>query len=343
MKATKFMDPDVESLSGATISATRNNTQHEKASTSTPVICSLDDQEGYDRLAEMMGKYPAGAVFRGFGTMNALNLLCYQAELAIIENDLKTAMQNDRTNDDLLRRTYRHNFPNLKDGRCADGQLDLMENTQWRTLLRMRTVVEQYNKAIIAVAQINQLARPSKGSLNLIKRWMSDNGNGSHVYLTGPDSHLWQNTPAGDMIALYAREYEDVISTWITATGIDWFDKLIGGRKSKNPLRESWLATTSVYSRKSAIRILSLLAITTASLCPIVSIIALNELSDNATLRLWMMAVFTVIFCVLFGLFTGARKTELLAASAAFAAVQVVFISGNPSPQSPAQPTPSHI
>lgn len=33
--------------------------------------------------------------------------------------------------------------------------------------------------------------------------------------------------------------------------------------------------------------------------------------------RLGVMAAFTVAFCGLFGLFTGAKKTELLAASAA--------------------------
>lgn len=91
-------------------------------------------------------------------------------------------------------------------------------------------------------------------------------------------------------------------------------------------------------------RFVSLLAISVASLVPIVSILVLNALKDDKSLRLGFMALFTVLFCSLFGLFTGARKTELLAASAAyvserlkntdtdssrFAAVQVVFISGD--------------
>lgn len=64
-------------------------------------------------------------------------------------------------------------------------------------------------------------------------------------------------------------------------------------------------------------RLVSLLAVSIASLVPIVSIVVLNSLKDDKTLRLGFMALFTVMFCSLFGLFTGAKKTDLLAASAA--------------------------
>lgn len=96
-------------------------------------------------------------------------------------------------------------------------------------------------------------------------------------------------------------------------------------------------------------RLVTLLAISVAALSPIVAIVLLNALRGNA-LRLGLMALFTVVFCVLCSFFTGAKKTELLAASAAcvlsfpqshdgnltvdrFAAVQVVFISGDDCPR----------
>ena len=65
-----------------------------------------------------------------------------------------------------------------------------------------------------------------------------------------------------------------------------------------------------------------------SSLFPIVAIIVLNCVKDP-TVRLGLMAVFTVAFSFCLGLFSTARKAEIFSASAAFAAVQVVFIGGN--------------
>jgi len=64
-------------------------------------------------------------------------------------------------------------------------------------------------------------------------------------------------------------------------------------------------------------RFVSLLAVCIASLVPIVSVVALNAMRENIQLRLGFMSLFTVGFCVFCGLFTGAKKTELLAASCA--------------------------
>ena len=52
-------------------------------------------------------------------------------------------------------------------------------------------------------------------------------------------------------------------------------------------------------------------------------------LTDSATTRLWMIAGFTLAFAVSVGLFTNARRVETFAATAAYAAVLVVFVSGN--------------
>lgn len=49
--------------------------------------------------------------------------------------------------------------------------------------------------------------------------------------------------------------------------------------------------------------------------------------SDGA--RLGMIAAFTVLFALSMALFTNARRAETFAATAAYAAVLVVFVSGN--------------
>lgn len=81
-------------------------------------------------------------------------------------------------------------------------------------------------------------------------------------------------------------------------------------------LTGTFMASSSMYSRGPLLRMVTFLAIGIASLMPILSIVLLNAI-QSTNVRLGIMALFTVLFCALFGIFTGPKKTELLAASAA--------------------------
>lgn len=76
------------------------------------------------------------------------------------------------------------------------------------------------------------------------------------------------------------------------------------------------MASTSIYDRRPLLKIVTVIAIGIASLMPILSIVLLDAIK-NTNARLGLMALFTFVFCALFGIFTGPKKTELLAASAA--------------------------
>jgi hypothetical protein len=53
-------------------------------------------------------------------------------------------------------------------------------------------------------------------------------------------------------------------------------------------------------------------------------------------LRLGMVAMFTAIFAAVIGLLTNARRAEIFGSTAAYAAVLVVFVSGNLGPDATA-------
>jgi hypothetical protein len=61
---------------------------------------------------------------------------------------------------------------------------------------------------------------------------------------------------------------------------------------------------------------------------PISSIIILYFISSMAA-RLAIVTLFTALFALSLALVTGAKRVEIFAATSAFAAVQVVFLSGN--------------
>lgn len=169
--------------------------------------------------------------------------------------------------------------------------------------------------------------------MNYIQHWLSTDGNKEHVLLLGGDRDVWWETPLRDLVAIHAKEYEDAISEWITGHALDCYAWVFGGHSKKvwfaavqvslgsayihqRVKSGTIMASTALYSRRHILRIVTFLAIGIASLMPILSIVLLSAIqSFNA--RLGVMALFTFMFCALFGIFTGPKKTELLAASAA--------------------------
>jgi hypothetical protein len=89
------------------------------------------------------------------------------------------------------------------------------------------------------------------------------------------------------------------------------------------------------YSGKRVARITSFMVLGLSSILPLVAILALNAV-QNLSKRLGIIAAFTIVFSTCLGLLTNARRVEVFAASAAYAAIQVVFIAGNGSGNSTA-------
>lgn len=59
--------------------------------------------------------------------------------------------------------------------------------------------------------------------------------------------------------------------------------------------------------------------------------IILLRLLDQENAQLGVIAMFTVLFAVSVGVLTNARRAEIFASTAAYAAVLVVFVSSSPS------------
>lgn len=71
--------------------------------------------------------------------------------------------------------------------------------------------------------------------------------------------------------------------------------------------------------------IVRIVATALASLLPVLAIAVLYTL-DSTPERLWAVAGFTLLFSLALGIFTRGEIVDVFAASAAFAAVQVVFV-----------------
>lgn len=85
---------------------------------------------------------------------------------------------------------------------------------------------------------------------------------------------------------------------------------------------------TAIFENKYIIRTVALIDMLVAAILLIVAITSLY-IVENEKAKLGLIAVYTVLFAVSVALLTKARRAEVFAATAAYAAVLVVFVSGD--------------
>ena len=99
---------------------------------------------GYPRLASLMGAHPEAAIFRRFGSLNALNLLHLQAELTHLESELYRQAKADAESGHFERSLYDRDWQTLSQSATAKDA----NPEQWKLLLQVRDKLRQYSESI---------------------------------------------------------------------------------------------------------------------------------------------------------------------------------------------------
>ncbi|KAL4862447.1 hypothetical protein BDV12DRAFT_190406 [Aspergillus spectabilis] len=97
---------------------------------------------------------------------------------------------------------------------------------------------------------------------------------------------------------------------------------------AKEELSRDGLYQIGRFNETSITVAVAIISILVASFLLIGSIVGLYFAKNNAV-KLALVAAFTAVFAISVGLMTNARRAEIFAATAAYAAVLVVFISGD--------------
>lgn len=95
---------------------------------------------GYPKVAQLMGSYPDVAIFRRFGSLTVFNLMRLQAELLVIEDELRSIqVANDFSSDpDVC--SYSTDFRKLNDSKEPDNAQRLLMDQSLHKL-------EQYSES----------------------------------------------------------------------------------------------------------------------------------------------------------------------------------------------------
>lgn len=120
-----------------------------------------------------------------------------------------------------------------------------------------------------------------------------------------------------DLIALRRPPEEDLLSRYLQD---NW---PFPSREASDPLDR-----TTIYKNKHVVRTVAFISLLLAAILLIGAIVSLHSVSSDGA-KLGLLTVFTLLFAGSIGLLTNARRAEVFAATAAYAAVLVVFVSGD--------------
>ncbi|KAM0798017.1 hypothetical protein BDR22DRAFT_823820 [Usnea florida] len=249
--------------------------------------------KGYAKLASLMGAHPEVAIFRRFGTSNALNLLYLQAEIVALERDLRTYTTADDSSSDPSRAIHSRDWYTLSQSSNSGGDVDA---------------------AVFHQTHITALPNPNPRDLAFLQQWMKRPSMGD-VYLLGRDSDIWSKPDTSDLIALNARTAEDAFTTWVADRAVHWWHRSIG--RFLRPAVPEYSANTVSYSSAGLLRLTSIISVILASLLPTAAIIVLYYINSDL-LRLIMIGIFTAVFTTTLALVTNARTVDIFTATAAW-------------------------
>ena len=156
------------------------------------------------------------------------------------------------------------------------------------------------------------------------------------VFLRGFESETWDEHHEGDLTSLTDRYHnKDVLSKLIDKHCIPWYDK-VRGSKVRNPvsLAEAWVGQEKPdirlwnYSDTTVSLVVSTIGTALAPLLPMAAILGLFFVEKQLT-KILLTMLFTLLFSLALTLLTRHRPIDKFIATAAFAAVLVVFVQPN--------------
>ncbi|KAK1450401.1 hypothetical protein CMEL01_07737 [Colletotrichum melonis] len=273
-----------------------------------------------------------------------MNLLRLQSELQDLEQQLEDTRDEDRNSTNPIRREYGSSFRVMK--QYAEDP----DSIQYELLLEIGKRLDEYHQAVQHASSLQKLPRPSDDEWEFLATWLrKPKGGNGFLDMTGIEAMTWNRAnqddtfniggPAvgtdrftkfmnGKVVNLYHRVIgqHSTVSIHFTQTfpscSVRSIQTNIHTEKSSEKLRPD---DTRAYNEEKISRFSDIILATLSAALPTLAILALYFV-QNMLHRIGLVIVLTMIFSVLFALLTGAKKAEIFAATAAFAAVEVVYI-----------------
>ncbi|KAI8721324.1 hypothetical protein NCS52_00579600 [Fusarium sp. LHS14.1] len=254
-------------------------------------------------------------VFRTFNEISARNLLYLQCELLALEGELrrwdKMVSSSGNTTLEQVAETWEIMVKQAdKDTQEAGKMVELVT--------KLRVKMKEYHEALDLQSRVSRLQHPNRRALEVARNELhggplGEDGSKPNPILGGEAKNYLDDE--GDLVSLGAPMETDMLFKTHRAY---W--------PGKEEVSRDGIHRISRFEERSITIAAALINIIIAIILLVGSITSLYFVSSPAAI-LGMISAFTIAFALSVGLMTNAKRAEIFAGSAAFAAVLVVFVS----------------
>jgi hypothetical protein len=177
---------------------------------------------------------------------------------------------------------------------------------------------------LLQVAAVNGLPKPHSSDLHFLRKWI-DHRCGGDSFLGAIEGGPWKDPSTKDLVVLSGgNQPGDRLAETLSSTIIPLYHRLIGCRLHKK-VEDSDFAAVWEYKKEALDLFGNLLCMLLSASVPTLSIFVLYFLR-SVVARLAVIMIFSLLFSLLMTFVVEGRRSDVWAATTAFAAVQVVFI-----------------
>ncbi|KAF2229072.1 hypothetical protein EV356DRAFT_456550 [Viridothelium virens] len=270
---------------------------------------------GYPKLARMMSFSSETTIFRRFRELHMLNLLRLQAELHDMEHELQEIRREDAESNDPVRMDYAQDFHLMRDS------ADTNDSLQYDLLNRIGQKLKDYAR------QIGAANSPHQRDVKFLQNWLVRPKMGSN-FLVGHERTIWDDSNISDFVTIQPQQSDrDAFTFLLNGALLTFYDRIYGHRKTRPDSRYG-AEDIREYDDAKILRLSKVLSGTLSSLLPTLAILILYFVR-RMIIRIALVIIFTGLFSMTLSLLTEAKRVEVFSATAAFAAVEVVFIGSS--------------
>ncbi|KAH7410584.1 hypothetical protein BKA64DRAFT_357892 [Cadophora sp. MPI-SDFR-AT-0126] len=249
------------------------------------------------------------SLYRNFNTLSSRNLLYLQSCLIELENRLKEFDQEDSDqldNDVLLSAKCWETF-------SARAKEHPREAERMEIILDIKVKMKEYHEALLLQSQVLKLPKPSNRVFRVFQNWFE-----TERPFVGYGHDILEN--ANEFVALSPSTDQDFMTRFL---------QNLGGRCLPGSRHEQ-SGEVKYYSSTLISRIVTIITVIAASIVIDGAIVVLYVVTDQK-IRLGLMALFTSVFAASLAIMTDGKRSDVILATAACAAVLVVFVSQTPA------------
>jgi len=265
----------------------------------------MHHKTGYEGLAEEMAKCPGMAIFTRFQELNVQNLLDLQADLLHLQHELK-ALNMARS-------------MNLQNEQASLAEIEASQKTKIREI---RSILKEYNQALLQQVKLLSLPRPRKYDYKVLQSWIFNPKLGAG-FMDAVEAEPYE-AMSNDLVALSGRWEFDILSAFLAERVIP-----VMLRKCRTIIKvimpDVLQSERIVANDDYFLRTAKVISVALATLYPSIAIVALYFIPSIAA-RLGAILGFSFLFASSVAISTTASPIDIFAITVACASVQVVFV-----------------